>query len=294
MAGTDSVVLAAQRGWAKSRNLNLIRENRRVEKLEDNLFEPLSLAAMAEFDNGHGSEIKYRAGGKEVDCAESKMASLCSSSALVVNFFLHWTHRPEDIETIARLCGALPGIIEARFEAKHLTGASSIAPANLDVEFRGRDISPLAIESKFCEVYAPKFGEISPSYFLRRVWADLPGCERLAREIVAGESPFRRLDAPQLLKHIGALSKSYGRLGFRLLYLYYERAEPSDWAASHEAECRLFALRIGEYCRFSALSYQALFARLLADGSAADSYHAAYLEYLGTRYFPTESVPGFE
>ena len=113
-------------------------------------------------------------------------------------------------------------------------------------------------------------------------WAacGLPGCQRLAETIAAGDEPFRHLDALQLLKHALGLRKSAGQ-PVSLCYLYFDYGQPSDIADRHRSEIVRFAECIDDDVGFRALSYQSLFAAL-SDSAGIDE---SYIGYLGERYF---------
>jgi hypothetical protein len=155
------------------------------------------------------------------------------------------------------------GMDAFRFESKHSTGAGG-GPAHLDLELRGPGLLPLAVESKFGEVFRPHSASIDPAYFAHGVWKALPACEALAKGFCAGDGAFACLDVPQLLKHIGGLARSYGGGGFLLLYLYYEAAAGGAEAGRHREECRAFAQAVQGEVSFAAMTYQELFGRLKA------------------------------
>ena len=90
---------------------------------------------------------------------------------------------------------------------------------------------------------------------------------------------FKFLHAGQLLKHALGLARS-GVADYRLIYLYYDW--PGREAEGHRAELDRFAALLGSELELRVLTYQALFAKLRAEASAA----AEYCRYLEQRYFP--------
>ncbi len=207
-----------------------------------------------------------------------------SSSALVVNFFEYW--RCHNVNTIARACGAPSGMTEIRFEQTHPTPLGGIPP-HLDVEFRGTGgIKPVAIESKFTELYHRKTKRTIRDRYLshKGLWTQLPRCERLIKRIKEeeeGETSFTYLDAPQLLKHILGLATKSGAMGFELVYLWYDL--PSLEAERHREEIKEFKNQVGDEVYFRDMTYQELF-KVIRKSLDADKN---YISYLGERYFST-------
>jgi len=114
------------------------------------------------------------------------MLALHSSSALVANFFDHWTERDK-----APLLAAL-GIesddpaVQVDFEAKFPTGLGGMPP-NLDPAIRLRSGAVVAVESKFTERLTRSTrgkADLSSSYFPPSdgLWRDvgLSRCQGLA------------------------------------------------------------------------------------------------------------------
>src|SRR5690606_31179365 len=88
---------------------------------------------------------------------------------------------------------------------------------------------------------------------------------------------FRRLDAPQLIKHAIALTRAGG--SFELLHLWYRPAGAATPAAEMDRELDVFG-RAAEHdgVRFRPMTYQELFERTRASGGADPST----LRILGT------------
>ncbi len=126
-------------------------------------------------------------------------------------------------------------------------------------------------KAAFKRKYFPAVGEVWSA-------AGLPRCQALAADIDSGRERFRWLHAAQLLKHALGL-KRLGAPATTLMYLYYDW--PSREATEHAAELARFAGRIEADCDFRVLTYQALQAALVAEGTL-DARYRAYLEQ---RYF---------
>jgi hypothetical protein len=102
---------------------------------------------------------------------------------------------------------------------------------------------------------------------------------------MSGAVSFRHLDAAQLLKHALGLATQHQQEGFGLYYLYYD--VPCPASAVHSEEVARFAERVGGELAFQAMTYQDLYAKL----AAAPGVDAAYVDYLGSRYFPAGAYP---
>jgi len=274
MIATYKLILCQQQAWARRQGIKFDSDGYTLA-LSDNLFCPLSLETGREFDSGQGDELGK--GG-----SRGKMQALHSSSALVVNVFEYW--RNHNIATIARACGAPEGMTEMHFEQVHPTPLGGIPP-HLDVEFYGVGRKPMAIESKYTELYHRRTKRSIKNKYLsyKGLWEQLPGCERLIRRIRGeekGKTSFTFLDVPQLLKHILGLATKFGATGFELLYLWYDF--PSLEAKKHQRELSEFKEQIaGEVC-FRDMTYQELF-EVIKRSPEADK---DYISYLAARYFP--------
>lgn len=275
MSSPRELISIQQRTWAQNRGIR-IDEDGYTLHLKDNLFLLPSRETREEFKSGRGSELGTRN-------SRGKMQALHSSSALVVNVFEYW--RSRDIGDIARVLGAPSGVTRLQFEQRHPTGLGG-TPPHIDVELRGTDWA-LAIESKFCEPYQPHARtNLAPSYFSKRdLWAKLPRCERLAKQIYDEDQSaptFTYLDAVQLLKHILGLVSTFGPRGYRLVYLWYQL--PSFEAEQHLVEIKSFQDYVGEEVLLMTMTYQELF-EILRKLRGVDKN---YITYLGERYFQTQ------
>lgn len=267
-----TIIRRQQQAWAYDHGIKFDRDGY-TQKLEDNLFCPLSPETEKEFSEGAGNEL----GDGD---SRGKMQALHSSSALVVNVFEYWRHK--DVEFIARACGSPKGVISLNFERTFPTPLSG-TPPHIDVEFYNTMFSPLVIEAKFTEHYHRKTKRrIKGKYLDSNLWKGLPKCESLVRLISEEEkakTQFSFLDAPQLLKHLLGLVTKYGRGGFELLYLWYDY--PSLEAEKHRQEVREFANHVYSEVHFRDMTFQELSQRI-EDSSKADR---EYTGYLNERYF---------
>jgi hypothetical protein len=99
---------------------------------------------------------------------------------------------------------------------------------NIDVVIHNNSdaaIQRLGIECKFTETYGGrKHTGVAERYLVEcaNLWEDVPNLKELAQEISPDDKRFTHLHAAQLIKHALALKKSFGKRGFRLLYLWYD------------------------------------------------------------------------
>ena len=269
-------LLRTQRSWALSQGLKPDTRGNLAD-VADNLFRPLSAAALAAFEEGGGAELKDR------PRAPAKMKALHSSAVLAVNFFDHWTER--DCEPLLQALGTHePLRAPPRFEAQLPIGLTG-NPPNLDVLLELESGALIGIESKFTEWLSRKRRGrqlFKSKYFENRaeLWSrnGLPRCQSLVADLVSGAESYRTLDAAQLLKHALGLAVNCPS-SFALYYLYYD--VPCPASKTHREELLTFGERVGAELRFEPLTYQELFRRLSASGRA----DAEYLAYLESRYF---------
>jgi hypothetical protein len=277
-----AAIVSQQRAWATGQG-HVSDGRGYLADLQSNLFAQMSDVARAAFERGAGGELKdVPAKGRRVG-RPAKMRALYSSSALVVNVFDYWVAR--DKALLTKALGLHWKIASIGFEAKHATGLPGIPP-NLDLELGLADKSVVAVESKFTEWLTRKRANGTPfkeKYFAngRSHWAacKLPECQKLAGELNSKKSRYEYLDASQLLKHALGLATGGGNK-VSLLYLYFDFGGPAG--TKHQAELKDFSGRVDRQLGFRALTYQELFGKLK---QYAGSDHAAYLAYLGGRYF---------
>lgn len=271
---TCKIIRDQQQAWAFQRGIKFDRDGYTFS-LDDNLLLPLLPEVKKEFQSGKGDEL----GSNE---KRGKMQALHSSAALVVNVFQYWAYR--NVSDIALTCGAPQGMTELRFEITHPTPLGGVPP-HLDLEFWGNKLKPLAIESKFTELYYRHTKRTIKAKYLSvpGLWAQLPHCEKLVRHIheeEQGKTSFVYLDAPQLLKHILGLATKFGPKGFQILYLWYE--VPSIEAEKHRSEIVVFKEYVGDEVDFRDMTYQELFKAI----NKLPNKDRDYISYLHERYFP--------
>lgn len=280
------VVCASQTAWLRTRRARF-DERGYTRTVEANLF-VLSAEARAELAGGDGDEL----GRAE---RTGKITAPWSSSALAVNVFEHW--RGRDLAPLLAAIGVSTSATRLRLEAKFPTGFSS-RHANLDVALDSPGGDLVAIESKFLEPYAGGArGTVkktfSATYFARakeQHWGRLRGLRVLATDIAAGRQQFRRLDAPQLIKHAIALHGT-GR-PFTLVHLWYGPPAGHPAAGQMAAEVDAFrAVAARDGLEVRSLTYQELFARL-RDHAGRRHAHAAYVAYVTERYATPPLAPG--
>jgi hypothetical protein len=265
-------IIKRQARWAKRHDVSFDTTNR-CRTVDDNLFMQLNPETTEEFGEGAGDELGT------LD-APGSMASLRSSSALAVNVFDAW--RGSDLGALGALVAvdAVPGQI--RFEVTYPTGLRGIPP-HLDIVIDRPGGPPLAIESKFTEVYSPAHNEFRPSYFEKPgLWDGFERAQDLAASLADESEGFDHLGAAQLIKHALGLKHAHGPRGFRLLYLWYEW--PGEIADKHRSDIGRFAEMVGEDFDFAALPYQELFEGL----REIPEPRPGYLDYLEDRYFSGE------
>ena len=263
-----------QRSWAASKGLKFDSEGY-LPDVESNLRTPLSPCARADFSKGAGSELARN------------MRALHSSSALVANYFDFWTNRDKG-PLLAALGVDEERVESLRFERRFPTGLRG-TPPHADVTLALAVGRVVAIESKFTEhLSLSRRGRnnFAPAYFpwSNRLWtrAGLPKCQELAEALEAEDVRYHALDACQLLKHALGLATVLGDR-FSLYYLFYD--SHGDRSNQHKEELRSFASHVAEEIRFTPVTYQQAYGRLL-DAKMEDADYRDYRDYLGFRYFP--------
>lgn len=263
----------AQKAWAESNGISFCSKGY-VCDVEANLWKPLSAHARRGFERGAGSE------------PTSHMRALHSSSALAANFFDYWTDRDRDKGPLLSGLGVdADGAESLNFEERFPTGLRG-TPPHLDVAIGLSSGCVIAVECKFTEHLKPVpegKSEFSASYFPSSgegLWTrrGLPQCQALAEELYRNRCLFEFLDPWQLLKHALGLAKKLG-VRFGLYYLYYDCL--GGEADAHRSEVERFTCLVGAEVRFSAVTYQDVFAKL-----KDNQLDPGYLDYLEGRYFP--------
>jgi hypothetical protein len=278
MGTTMSEIMQQQLAWASAHGVAVDAKGY-TAAIDDNLFQPLSAAARADFAAGSGDEL----GSAD---KKGKMCALHSSSALACNVFDYW--RTRDLSAVSRALDLGATAKAMRFEAKFPTGLDGVPP-NLDVALDAHGVT-VGIECKFTE----PFGSSKPAlpfksrYFPsdRKLWgeAGLPVCQQLAEGLQKGVPQFKHLNGAQLLKHVLGLSR-LGAGKFRLVYLWYAWSGPES--EEHASEVVAFGAALDKGIQFRALTFQEFFRGLSGSLKAED---AGYAAYLGARYFTARAV----
>lgn len=280
-------ILAKQTEWAKNRGLELIGSRIKrgrlmyTSKLNDNLFQPLRSDVWNSFVNADGGEL----GSPDVP---GKMQALHSSSALAVNVFHYWKNISA-VPAIAAACGLCKRgsdvSFDIQFEEKYAINDKFRRHPNNDVVIHNKAdarTKRFAIECKFSEAYgAYKHEGLKQKYLdCTDVWDDIPGLRAFAQRISPDDIEFEHLHPAQLIKHIFAMKRKFGRAGFRLLYLWYDvLGGPGKRHQDEISEFEAIAKKDG--IKFHSLTYQELITRL-ANQFRQD--HQEYIRYLTERY----------
>ena len=263
-------VIEQQTRWARSNGFET--KNSYLMSLTDNLRQELSSGALKDFERGSGAELRDRG------IRPPRMHALRSSSALTANVFDYW--RARDARPLQRAFGLRDRITRVSFEEHFPTGLRG-TPPNVDVVLTLEGHNHIAIESKFTEWLTPRERIIDLKYFAEgaEYWTQekLPKCQALAAAF-RDDTPFRFLDAPQLLKHALGIGRTK-RGSHELWYMYFDWKCPESEV--HAKELARFATLVGSEIRFRSMTYQQLFKRLAQTVTPRDQ---AYMDYLTARY----------
>jgi hypothetical protein len=280
-------ILAKQTEWAKNNGLRLIGS--KVDRgrptytinLDQNLFQPLLPDVRTSFAAGDGSELGSSG-------LPGKMQAIHSSSALAVNVFQYWKSISK-VPVIAAACGLCKRGSDVschlEFEEKYPINDSFGFHPNIDVVIHNRPearIQRFAIECKFSEAYgAHKHPGLKKKYLnCGDIWDNIPNLRAFAQRISPDDKDFNHLHPAQLIKHILAMKRHFGRGGFRLLYLWYDVF--GEQGKRHQHEVAEFAEVVrGDGIKFHSLTYQELIATL---ASQLRSDHDQYVPYVTERY----------
>lgn len=278
-------ILSKQVIWARNNKISLIGSKRThgrpayTLKLEDNLFGPLEQSVREDFERGDGGELSGN---------PSKMCAIHSSSALGVNIFQYWL-KINQIPTISAACGFCSKnnniSHDIKFEQKFPIDEEFKHSPNIDVVIKNTDESKFrvfAIECKFSEAYSSQgHAGLKQKYIkLKEIWDGMPHLYNFAKSISPDDHKFYHLHPAQLVKHILGLTKTYGKGGYRLLYLWYDCL--GHEGAKHRDEINEFAAILEkDGINFHALSYQELIIRL---STQCLNSHRNYINYISSRY----------
>lgn len=280
-------ITGKQAQWALNRGISLVGSEGNkgrplyTSKLNQNLFEPLSLDTRKSFEQGDGGEISGN---------PAKMQAVHSSSALGVNVFQYWQNI-QQVSAIASACGFCRKgnavsekiVFEDKYPVDDNLNKFPIAP-NIDVVFHNANSAQFkrfAVECKFSEAYSSqKHSGLKPAYLeLPQLWSNIPSLYDFAKSICPNEN-FIYLHSAQLIKHILGLKRKFGKNGFRLLYLWYDVLGKEG--AIHRDEIDKFSeIAKADGVYFNALSYQEL---ILVLSKEYKQEHAHYIKYLSERY----------
>ncbi len=250
-------------------------------ELDQNLFEPLSLEVRKSFEQGDGNEINGN---------PAKMQAVHSSSALGVNVFQYWQSNGQ-LSVIASACGFCRKsnkvsekiVFEDKYRIDDNFDKFPIAP-NIDVVFHNSNSSQFkrfAVECKFSEAYGSyKHSGLKPAYLdSLQLWSDIPNLYNYSESICPNEN-FIYLHSSQLIKHILGLKRSFGKKGFRLLYLWYDVLGKEGYIHREEIE-KFSEIVEADEIKFKAMSYQELIYVMTKD---IKPEHKEYIKYLTERY----------
>lgn len=255
--------------------------------IDDNIYKKLKAYNKEKYQNAKGHELLSAEKEKETN-SYSKMKSIISSSALVVNLFQYWQDNKKDI--LSLLKALLPNYnydtpssttitFEEELQIKGINGATP----NLDVIIELED-EIIAIESKFAEPYrSHTYKNLSTKYLTNnKLWEGLTKTQELAKKL---ENKYTHLDAAQLIKHILGLKTddkiSNKNKKITLLYLWYN-VPNSEEAKKHEEEIDEFAKIVGEdNINFHHITYQKVISYLEENYK---NEHEDYIDYLVERY----------
>ena len=280
-------ILAKQTEWAKNQGMDLIGSKvtrgrpAYTLNLDQNLFQPLLPDVRMSFAAGDGSELGSSG-------LPGKMQAIHSSSALGVNVFQYWRSISE-VPVIAAACGLCRRGSEVscdiQFEEKYPINDRFGFHPNIDVVIHNKPearIKRFAIECKFSEAYgAYKHAGLKQKYLdCSSIWDDIPNLRAFVQRISPEDKEFKYLHAAQLIKHILAMKRQFGRGSFRLLYLWYDVL--GEQGKCHQDEVAEFAkVTRQDGIKFHSITYQELITTL---ANQLRSDHHEYIRYLTERY----------
>lgn len=281
-------IVNKQIAWANRNKFKLvgskITKGRQAytQTLVENLFEPLSIEIKTEIDKGDGGELKGDA------THSAKMCAVHSSSAIGVNVFQYWKNK--NIPNVAYSLGLCrkdnKSAQEIHFEQKFKISNEFNRSPNIDVVINNNKtakIKAFGIECKFSEAYSSrKHSGLKEKYLteISEQWKAIPNLFKFAKTISPVDETFNHLHPAQLIKHILGLKKTYGKGGFRLLYLWYDVLGKKG--CSHRKEIEKFTeIAKLDNIKFHSISYQELIIKM---GKKYYIGNEKYIDYLTDRY----------
>ena len=282
---TSRFIQSKQKNFALNNSIELKSKKKNkgaalyTERLEDNLFIPLSAEVIEDFSQGDGNELKHSYFGDL-----PKIHAVHSSAGIVVNLFTPWLKNPIPLAVALKLVSPKTRCsLRINFEVKVPICDDFHRHPNLDVLFRvsGRSkFLAFGVESKFSEPYSGRgHNGLNPAYLDDKFWVGIPNLQALAVRLSPVDREFKHLDVSQLLKHILGLKRAF-KLRFKLLYLYSDGL--GQEGGLHALEIARFSLIAKlDKVEFRALSYQALIDRL---ATRHREEHEKYIKFITSRY----------
>jgi len=206
------------------------------------------------------TDLAAGAGSELIDGSRdpAKFCAAFSSSALAVNSFGPFRHRPQNLNLVG-----YKGFSTAQFEKPLPTGLRGTDP-HLDFYAAGLE-QIVCIESKFLEPLWPKVAKFADSYegaiesLAESMWTDV------YEELKGDPRLFKFLDTAQLVKHYLGMRNTLGSVEAEqtLLYVYWEPRNAGDFEEyrRHQKEVTHFAEAVrNSQVKFVARSYRQLWA----------------------------------
>ncbi|MDZ4801798.1 MAG: hypothetical protein SGI92_26880 [Bryobacteraceae bacterium] len=250
-----------------------------VANVEDNLLADIQLFR-EDFKHGAGKELEWtRHLGR--DCPP-KLQAAHSSAALAVNTFARWKATPPELALAGN-----NGFRSLNFEARCPTGLHG-TPPHLDLLAKGPKGASVAVESKCIEYLNGHNTDFPVSYDSLQGPGSQTEYFKLIDSLRANPKAFKRLDAPQLVKHALGLATCFPDEQVTLLYLFWE---PVNWHLfrpfqEHRDEMARFAEVVaGCQIRITCMSYPDLWAAW--KGQAKPSWLGPQVASLTDRYLLT-------
>ena len=206
--------------------------------------------------NDFWTDLGAGAGNELVDGKRdpAKFCAAFSSSALAVNAFGPFRHRPNHLELLGH-----SGFADTQFEKPLPTGLRGTDP---HLDFFAVDAAAIVcVESKFLEILWPKEAKFADSYVAAIESLAEPGWKGAYKELKRESRLFKYLDAAQLVKHYLGMRNTLGSVKAEqaLLYVYWEPANASDIEEyrRHREEVARFTDAVrNSQIRFVARSYR--------------------------------------
>ena len=208
--------------------------------------------------NDFWTDLGAGAGNELVDGRRdpAKFCAAFSSSALAVNAFGPFRHRPNHLELLGH-----SGFADTQFEKPLPTGLRGTDP---HLDFFAVDAAAIVcVESKFLEILWPKEAKFADSYAAVIESLAESGWTGVYKELKRGPRLFKYLDAAQLVKHYLGMRNTLGSVKAEqaLLYVYWAPTNASDIEEyrRHREEVAQFTYAVrNSQIQFVARSYREL------------------------------------